>query len=688
MKLDYVEICGFRGYREKIRVTFGSGFTVITGRNGVGKSTLLDAVEFALTGSINKYAFGKSAKESISDYLWWRGEGSPNNHYVTVSFKNGDNKNFSITRTKKSGNKADKELKEIENALCYRVKPDDALHQLCQSLIIRDEWISALGLDLSETEHFKRVHSALGAVQKTDFVAKAQNILENIKAKHKLNQKAYSDAHNQLTDALAQLSEAKEDIVETEDIAVAKQTLDAATSDDFKDITSYIISGRSALIEGQRHLARINEMIRRGYKILEDQREFDKKETVAAREVVKDRLELAKKLKAEADDIFEDKQRIFSIEKEANSFAASLALIVEHGEKIGLHGENCPLCSAARTDEEFLAGLVSARERMESLSAGFAVAQQQMDEARDIVNEKTDELMRLQEKWSEIQEEESRLVSLQQEHKEVFELYGLDFQLIQDPQAADKYVAAERERLIDLERALLTLEASQTVVNISLLEDRVEILRKEVDAAAFQVEKSESALDKAKAMERGVRSILDEITKERLAQISPLLEELYQRLRPHHDWRFIKYSMRGNLRRSLSLEVGEGLNPQFFFSSGQRRVLGLAVLLSVYLARPWTPLRTLILDDPVQHIDDFRAIHLIELLAAICLDDRQIICVVEDSALADVLCRRLSGASDGTGRRYDLEIGKDGAATIKSEREIPPMPQRIMRSGTEIHLIN
>jgi chromosome segregation protein len=50
MRLDYVEVCGFRGFRDKVRIDFGGGFTVITGRNGVGKSTLCDAVEFAITG--------------------------------------------------------------------------------------------------------------------------------------------------------------------------------------------------------------------------------------------------------------------------------------------------------------------------------------------------------------------------------------------------------------------------------------------------------------------------------------------------------------------------------------------------------------------------------------------------------------------------------------------------------------
>lgn len=89
MRLDFVEICGFRGFRDVARITFGRGFTVITGRNGVGKSTVCDAVEFAITGSIDKYSVEKAAKESLSDYLWWRGEGVPEAHYVIASFVEG-----------------------------------------------------------------------------------------------------------------------------------------------------------------------------------------------------------------------------------------------------------------------------------------------------------------------------------------------------------------------------------------------------------------------------------------------------------------------------------------------------------------------------------------------------------------------------------------------------------------------
>lgn len=47
MKLARVEIAGFRGFRVETTFQFAPGFTVIDGRNGVGKSTVFDAVEYA-----------------------------------------------------------------------------------------------------------------------------------------------------------------------------------------------------------------------------------------------------------------------------------------------------------------------------------------------------------------------------------------------------------------------------------------------------------------------------------------------------------------------------------------------------------------------------------------------------------------------------------------------------------------
>jgi len=684
MKLDFVEVCGFRGFRERVRISFGSGFTVITGRNGVGKSTLCDAVEFALTGLIDKYTVQKAANESLNDYLWWRGEGKAKDNYVAVSFKRDDGESFVVTR-RKSG--ADKTAEQIENALCLSEKPDDAVRQLCRTSIIRDEWIAALSLDLSETERFELVRGALGPIQGIDSGAKAKAVLTAVEAAHEVKQNAYYIARTQLTNALTQLSEAKEAVTRAGDVSAAMQTLAVMTPSGSEELVGRLAAGRVALTDGRARLGAIGEDIARGRELLDRQRDFDASDAIQRRESAQARLSAAHECMADAERVAAELERDFEVMERGNAVAASLAALVEHGEKLGRHNDQCPLCAASRTDDEFAAGLLLARERMNALASGVSAARQRVSAARESLRGARAEYEKAQAACAAIEEERTRLVALEQAHVNNLERHGLELRFVRDPDGLQDHLASERDRLINLERALLTIELSQSASRVASLEDRVAAMRREADAAAGEVERSEIALATAKAIDRSVRSISGEIIDERLAQISPLLNELYQRLRPHYDWRSIEYNIRGDVRRFLSLKVGDGLNPQFVFSSGQRRAAGLAFLLSVHLARAWTPWRTLLLDDPVQHIDDFRALHLIEILAALRLEGRQIVCSVEDPALADLLCRRLISTAAETGRRYDIDFGPDGATTIASDKEIPPLLAGVLRSRSETQAV-
>ncbi len=685
MKLDFVEVCGFRGFRDRLRVTFGSGFTVITGRNGVGKSTLFDAVEYALTGSIDKYAIEKAAQESLSDYLWWRGSGRADAHYVTVSFTGDSGEVFAITRSRESG--ADKTAAEIEAALCRIVRPDDALRQLCRTSIIRDEWIAALSVDLSETERFELVRGALGLGQGSDFAAKAKAVLKAAEAAHGSRQAAYTDARNQLTRALTLLAEAKDAIVRTGDASAAMQVLVTATPGAPQELIARLAAGRAVLTTGRARLGAIGEAIFQGREVLASRRALETPDAVAKRAEAQVRLAEVTRLKEDAERVAAEANKVLELEERGNNIAASLAAILEHGERLGRHDGHCPLCAAARTDEEFSAGLLLARQRMDVLASSVASARREATVAREAASRLSAEFEQARAVWAEMESELTRQNAREQAHVAIFESNSLDFRFVQDPDGLEQYLNAERDRLIDLERALLTLEVSQSVSRTASLEEQVAVLRQAVETSASAVEISEKALAVAKAMDRGVRSISGEIMDERLAQISPLLNELYQRLRPHFDWRSIEYSIRGDVRRFLSLKVGDGLNPQFVFSSGQRRAAGLAFLLSVHLARAWTSWRTLLMDDPVQHIDDFRALHLIEVLAALRLGGRQVVCAVEDEALAELLCRRLLSTSESIGRRYDLDIGPSGATTVVLEKEVPPMPTGVLRSRSAIQAV-
>lgn len=686
MRLDFVEVCGFRGFRDRVRIDFGPGFTVLSGRNGVGKSSLCDAVEFALTGRIDKYKVETSGKESISEYVWWRGDGAPAAHYVTAAFVQEDENRFSITRTRESG--PDRTDDEIEAVMCSGPVPDNPLLQLCKTSIIRDEWIAALSLDLTETERFELVRSALGAIEGVEAGTKAKEVLTHAEATHEKNDRAYEAVRGQLADRIAQLSEAQDAAARPGDVAAALQALAAVVPDGPSDLIARLAAGRKALTTRRARLGPMGEAIQMGREIALLRQAFESEDNVRRRAETRRVLANAAAAKEAADKTVATALGTLEREEQADAVASSLSLLVEHGERIGLHDDRCPLCAADRTQDQFAKGLAIARARIASLASSVVQARDALRAAREAAEEPIRTFASVQSQAAAFDEEEVSLRAREDAHIEFLGAHDLGFQFARDSEGLERELLAERDRLINLERALLTLEASQAVSRIAALEDEVDALRDAVDAAADLMTASQAAVTSARAIERTVRRVSAEIVDERLAQISPLLNELYQRLRPHAAWRTIDYRIRGDVRRFLSLKVGNDLNPQFVFSSGQRRAAGLAFLLSVHLARGWTPWRTLILDDPVQHIDDFRALQLVEVLAAFRLDRRQIVCAVEDAALADLLCRRLLSTSEELGRRYDIGLGPDGAATVVRNAEIPPLPVGVLRRGSGLKAVS
>jgi ABC-type taurine transport system ATPase subunit len=158
------------------------------------------------------------------------------------------------------------------------------------------------------------------------------------------------------------------------------------------------------------------------------------------------------------------------------------------------------------------------------------------------------------------------------------------------------------------------------------------------------------------------------------------MSEFYQRLRPHPVWEDITYKLRGDVQRSLLLQVGDELNPQFIYSSGQRRATGLAFLLAVNMSLSWNNWKSILLDDPVQHIDDFRSVHLAEVLAEVLNAGRQIICAAEDEALADLIARHLPVSAEREGRRVTLGVADDGSLAVLRNELVAPHPKQIFIS--------
>jgi chromosome segregation protein len=250
-----------------------------------------------------------------------------------------------------------------------------------------------------------------------------------------------------------------------------------------------------------------------------------------------------------------------------------------------------------------------------------------------------------------------------------------------EPATLRQAILRRREETASLEQGLSILEASSAADRISSSEARVSNFRAASEAEQAKLNTAERALEVAKQIDKASKVVANELLTEQFDTVLPLLKELYLRLRPHAEWREIETDIAGHVRASLNFTVGDGKNPQFLFSSGQRRAAGIAFLLAIHMSRPWCAFQTLLLDDPVQHIDDYRALNLVEVLSAIRRTGRQVIVAVEDAALADLLSRRLRSTADDGGKRFELGVATDGSATIANEVRLLPLPSSILEEA-------
>jgi chromosome segregation protein len=663
MKLGFVHVCGFRGYQKPVRIDFSDGFTIIDGRNGAGKSTIFDAVEFALTGTISKYLDAKSGRESVADYLWWIGDGEAlSERFVEIGFRDGD-EIVTIRRTPFDATNIDTE------ALAARLidrefAPKLAVTQLCTSTIIRDEHIARLSLDLKEGDRFALLRDAIGAVDAEDWIRRAQALASAASARVKAMAAEGEQASQSLANAVRQIDQARAALPAASLVSQAASRLQnilrTSTSPDLlPDIARRRMAEIATIIDALGPLVQRFAQVDNLRAALPH---LDERVERASLDVTRAQVTLEGRAAAAA---------AAPVSTVLSEQARRLEELVHLGRTLDLRDGHCPLCESEISHDQFNHGLEAA------LAVARLLDAQAVEQAG---KERTWEAA----KATLVATEETHQAALSERDTAKAQVTDFDERL-----AALSLTGAP---LADIEGQLSTLDAERQTIAADLrLIDTISLDRAIARATADQetakerIARAEARLGRARLAQARAQAIYDaarraaaETLDQRLDRVLPLMSELYKRLRPHPVWSDIEYSVRGDVQRFLKLQVGGDVNPQFVFSSGQRRATGLAFLLSVNLSITWSRWRSILLDDPVQHVDDFRTVHLAEVLAHLCQSGRQIVCAVEDSALADLMCRRLPTSERAPGKRVTLGADREGALAVTHEQQIAPLSRRAL----------
>lgn len=276
--------------------------------------------------------------------------------------------------------------------------------------------------------------------------------------------------------------------------------------------------------------------------------------------------------------------------------------------------------------------------------------------------------------------------------------------LLQDAGLGDgTTLAGANEVLSEAEASLATLRELRSegerlslgVARASEMSQRHEV-EKQLEATNAALAARSAAIDARAATGElagqviaALRTASSSVVTRRLHRIEPLLQRIFATVDPHPSLRvvgFLTKTVRGHGQLWTTLDDTPGevrvQDPAHVLSSSQMNVLAVAIFLSLNLAIPTLPLQVVALDDPLQSLDTVNLLGLADLLRRVKAS-RQVIVSTHDERLADLLERKLRPVAPGERTiRIDLRGWTSQGPTADS-REVPRdvHPLRLVESA-------
>ena len=189
------------------------------------------------------------------------------------------------------------------------------------------------------------------------------------------------------------------------------------------------------------------------------------------------------------------------------------------------------------------------------------------------------------------------------------------------------HLSQEKEKL---DAAIKMIQRYEWYVKVSALENEqaknsalINNIEKEIKEKTTEIEKIKEASNKA---EKWITALFESVNTAVKIKIDAHQSEIVRLFKAMIPWPYLfeKVSL---AREKTGIRLGlfyhgqeqESGEPRFFLSSAQANVLALSIFLSLSAKQNWSKLETILLDDPVQHLDDLDAVAFLDNLRAMAL---------------------------------------------------------------------
>lgn len=713
MRLLSLELTGFRGFAGKETFDLNADAIIVVGANGNGKTSLFDAVLWAITGRVPRLGsddslltcrFSETGQARVVLRLGQADGSSPltvtrvfDGKVTRVSLETSDG----VLR----GPEAEGQLiQQIWKEAATAANPAEALATaITQSVYLQQDLVREFIESVTPEARFGAVSELVGAGRVTDL----QGEMERAK-------KAWSRATNsraaELKPLRGRLSTMASRLAELKARPIAAEArLDEATwAGWWEQLRALGLKDNAVPMSSREAPSSIDAAIKQ----LDAARRATERKKSLLDALTHDLRDIAKKARPELaplrgrvavsqQQVNETRAKIAAEQTRIAEFRRLQAELKEKSEQLQAlatlalkHlGEKCPVC-----DQEY--DLDSTRRRLQQTAAiGSAAA------TSNSLPDALPELLRsLASQEKELSAAEFNLRTAEQSVRELAvaeagiakRLAELDVDLDGSAERLAAVVAAAtvtNQRIERLSAAqevgeefALRLSRSVDQATIQELEREIERARATLQEEDAEITEREATGEQAQRVIEALREAASRVVAERVKEIEPLLSEIYSRIDVHPAFsvvRFLTSVVRG--RGQLTAVVSDPLleteydSPATVLSSSQMNALAVCMFLSLNLGVSSTPLESAILDDPLQSLDDINLLGLIDLLRR-TKDQRQLFVSTHDARFGDLLARKLRpGSSEQRTVVIELDSwSRIGPIVTRREVQCDPAPLRLV----------
>ena len=708
MKLSSVEISGFRAFGGSARFDLKGDIVLVVGVNGQGKTSLFDAVHWAITGQVARLRHPSSVVSLYSA----SGEAR-----VEVMMESEDGRGVQVTR-RSDGAKDNLLLRvgpdtfhdhDAENELLRLLWPDalvageprEALRSaLERGVYLQQDLLTAFLTAHTDQDRFNSISELIGAGRITELqseLERSRSAWSRVTNEQSANTAAVEERLDRLNAQLRELTESALMVGPSQSqwnawwtqASVLGISIQGVPRIEASDAHSTIDVAMAELRALRFSFERRGNRLRELRLVLRDVPPVvaDVDALQGEAEAAIQGLEASQKTFAEAEaEVAEARRKQVEARSEQEELRVLAEITLRHLE------EKCPVCQQTYDID-------ATRERLESILSNASQSVSLPVNEMGLIGLFKD-VQAMEERVSNARvavQEAERLERARIEGQEQISA-GLSELGVDVPEGSNAELAIEsalEENIGMLERLsvagqqgeilALSLARRGQIARKAELEREVLQVRHNLSTSHNEIDARQKTGELVSKMISGLRNASSELVEDELIKLEPLLQRIYSTADPHPEFRVVRLLSR--MRQGRGRVLAEVENPTHdqrsdapgaFLSSSQMNVLAVSVFLALNLGIPSLPLKVAILDDPLQSLDDLNLLGLIDLLKRM-RERRQLIVSTHDSRFTSLLERKLRPVSESQ-RTILIELSgwsSEGPRVAQRDVERDQIPIRI-----------